>query len=394
MAGETDDWSSRAYGPKREEHSRFKGVCYSTSLAGVNDYGATNKRSADSPSRRVILLRSDPVLTVVTSKPSVCLKHTSHPPTTTLGPAFSHKPPLFWKLGYQRPPRPDHAATRSPHLPSTLAFATGIMSRLDSLVQHSQSSSDSAAHRHPRSDRGSPRADSDDGKSYTHCRTSTKMDDMPPEDTQLTSQALNSDGTPRRPMNAFMIFARRRRPQVSAANQTMRTGDISKILSKEWNSMDMADKQFYLDQAKRLKETFNSKYPDYVYRRRPNNSRKKRRPDATATPLLDPSASGDVGDDFSAGHDFDYQSVDGQDLARDLAPSRGSSHSGVASGYDDNSSVTSPHHALSSFGYSANDFPASQAPSSGTRLRHLSVDSRPPTIRNAFFGLTSFSPLS
>jgi hypothetical protein len=61
------------------------------------------------------------------------------------------------------------------------------------------------------------------------------------EDTQLTSQALNSDGTPRRPMNAFMIFARRRRPQVSAANQTMRTGDISKILSKEWNSMDMVN---------------------------------------------------------------------------------------------------------------------------------------------------------
>lgn len=62
------------------------------------------------------------------------------------------------------------------------------------------------------------------------------------EDTQLTSQALNSDGTPRRPMNAFMIFARRRRPQVSAANQTMRTGDISKILSKEWNSMDMVSR--------------------------------------------------------------------------------------------------------------------------------------------------------
>ena len=38
-----------------------------------------------------------------------------------------------------------------------------------------------------------------------------------------------------------MIFARRRRPQVSAANQTMRTGDISKILSKEWNSMDMVN---------------------------------------------------------------------------------------------------------------------------------------------------------
>lgn len=55
----------------------------------------------------------------------------------------------------------------------------------------------------------------------------------------LTSQTLNADGTPKRPMNAFMIFARRRRPQVSAENQSMRTGEISKILSREWNAMNM-----------------------------------------------------------------------------------------------------------------------------------------------------------
>jgi hypothetical protein len=59
------------------------------------------------------------------------------------------------------------------------------------------------------------------------------------ENASLRSQALNADGTPKRPMNAFMIFARRRRPQVSAANQMMRTGEISKILSKEWNTMPM-----------------------------------------------------------------------------------------------------------------------------------------------------------
>lgn len=53
----------------------------------------------------------------------------------------------------------------------------------------------------------------------------------------LISQTLNADGTPKRPMNAFMIFARRRRPQVSAENQSMRTGEISKILSREWNAM-------------------------------------------------------------------------------------------------------------------------------------------------------------
>ncbi|KAJ6476258.1 von Willebrand factor type A domain-containing protein [Mycena sanguinolenta] len=48
---------------------------------------------------------------------------------------------------------------------------------------------------------------------------------------------LNADGTPKRPRNAFMIFARSRRPQVSAANQSMRTGDVSRILSQEWKAM-------------------------------------------------------------------------------------------------------------------------------------------------------------
>ena len=62
----------------------------------------------------------------------------------------------------------------------------------------------------------------------------------------LIAQTLNTDGTPKRPMNAFMIFARRRRPQVSAENQSMRTGEISKILSKEWNQMDLVSYS-YLD---------------------------------------------------------------------------------------------------------------------------------------------------
>ncbi|KAH8111172.1 hypothetical protein DFH11DRAFT_1729648 [Phellopilus nigrolimitatus] len=118
----------------------------------------------------------------------------------------------------------------------------------------------------------------------------------------LTNQSLNSDGTPKRPMNAFMIFARRRRPQVSAANQMMRTGEISKILSKEWNSMPMSEKQFYLDQAKKLKDNFNSKYPDYVYRRRPNNSRRRRRADG--------SISGRGGFDNSTANNHDHEHDD------------------------------------------------------------------------------------
>ncbi|KAH9931334.1 uncharacterized protein B0H18DRAFT_1116491 [Fomitopsis serialis] len=136
----------------------------------------------------------------------------------------------------------------------------------------------------------------------------------------LTSQTLNADGTPKRPMNAFMIFARKRRPEISAANQMMRTGDVSKILSREWNTMEMPEKKFYLDQAKKLKDHFNSRYPDYVYRRRPNNSRKKRKPDVGHEASAEGSSSverEDLGTDDAheldevveeaALHDYHYQ---------------------------------------------------------------------------------------
>lgn len=95
------------------------------------------------------------------------------------------------------------------------------------------------------------------------------------------------------------------------------------------------DKQFYLDQAKQLKENFNSKYPDYVYRRRPNNSRKKRKTD----PLGRPDA-GELGDDMSPLGDFSEPSPsdasDSPQDAFDLAiPRTLGSHfeSGVGSGH-------------------------------------------------------------
>ncbi|KAG2074452.1 hypothetical protein BDR04DRAFT_1229370 [Suillus decipiens] len=150
-------------------------------------------------------------------------------------------------------------------------------------------------------DQGSLSGSEDDTGVYHLYPDANKMDADIDDDTNasLTSQTLNADGTPKRPMNAFMIFARRRRPQVSAENQSMRTGDVSKVLSREWNAMDMSEKQFYLDQAKHLKDNFNLKYPDYVYRRRPNNSRKKRRADSTGVAGDSASVTDSVDDQSS-----------------------------------------------------------------------------------------------
>ncbi|CUA70751.1 hypothetical protein RSOLAG22IIIB_09080 [Rhizoctonia solani] len=112
-------------------------------------------------------------------------------------------------------------------------------------------------------------------------RTSEPSDDSVDESSDndaLITQALNPDGTPRRPMNAFMIFARRRHPEITANNPPLRTGEVSKVLSSEWAAMSsQGSKQFYLDCARKLKDNFNARWPDYVYRRRLNNSRKRKR---------------------------------------------------------------------------------------------------------------------
>lgn len=203
----------------------------------------------------------------------------------------------------------------------------------------------------------------------------------------LIAQSLNADGTPKRPMNAFMIFARKRRPEVSAANQMMRTGEISKILSKEWNAMDISEKQFYLDQAKRLKDTFNSKYPDYVYRRRPNNSRKRRKNDAGALSMTDPEdiQGGDPspvdGDGLDDRHSSHY-SFNGQ--GPQLSPP----------GLDDmfphnNSSTLHSHGSYSGYPYPQSrhqhnsDYPSRSSLQGSLSFSHGSSNSHVPSLRSA-----------
>ncbi|KAF9457117.1 hypothetical protein BDZ94DRAFT_1302115 [Collybia nuda] len=189
---------------------------------------------------------------------------------------------------------------------------------------------------HDRDERGSL-SGSDDG-SYAQYIDPLKVEtDTEDESTALTSQTLNADGTPKRPMNAFMIFARRRRPQVSAENQAMRTGEISKILSKEWNAMQSGEKQFYQEQAKQLKDSFNNRYPDYVYRRRPNNSRKRRKPEGPGSrSTTDNPLPLDMGDDMSTFGDVGESPTDGEDhSAPEVSLGRGRLSHDVHQSYND-----------------------------------------------------------
>ena len=113
-----------------------------------------------------------------------------------------------------------------------------------------------------------------------------------------------------------------------------------------------SNKQYYLDQAKHLKDIFNSRYPDYVYRRRPNNSRRKRRPDAAPRTSDNKKAHGSEQGDESGNPDVDDMSqTDAEDpLAEAVTQDNryGRLEGGAHSSYD----PASHSSRTASYGYS------------------------------------------
>ncbi|KAL1408691.1 hypothetical protein Q8F55_005504 [Vanrija albida] len=84
---------------------------------------------------------------------------------------------------------------------------------------------------------------------------------------ELLRQDRKADYTPRRPMNIYFIYMRVRRPELALHNPNLSTGDLSKLLGKEWNSMTPDQKAPWNELAERLMRAFKKKFPDYQYER-------------------------------------------------------------------------------------------------------------------------------
>ncbi|XP_026714009.1 transcription factor SOX-30, partial [Athene cunicularia] len=93
-----------------------------------------------------------------------------------------------------------------------------------------------------------------------------------PSDSGMADAPFSKDrsGHVKRPMNAFMVWARIHRPALAKANPAASNTEISIQLGLEWSKLTEEQKQPYYDEAQKIKQKHTEEFPDWVYQPRPS----------------------------------------------------------------------------------------------------------------------------
>ena len=90
------------------------------------------------------------------------------------------------------------------------------------------------------------------------------------DDVNINDDMRTSDKADKikRPMNAFMLWSKLRRREISKNDPTIHNAQISKLLGEEWKVLPLEEKQPFLKESQKLMVKHKREHPNYRYKPR------------------------------------------------------------------------------------------------------------------------------